>query len=184
MNEQTLSRIVEEVKKRFICWTTDSPRPRIWVHENGGWNIFGKWRIRKFLEHQYPRMKRRQKMQVLARLRADLKKTSNKRHTPVIGKYKGLDVISVSCVPGATSGTDLFTFWCEHCKRHHIHGTGEGHRASHCRNRKSPYFETGYYLVESVLTLAEWEKKDREAANTIPSGRLPVKSVRDDKNGT
>jgi hypothetical protein len=37
-------------------------------------------------------------------------------------------------------------FWCRFCKRLHLHGIGDGDRASHC-NTESPYSEN-YYLVQ------------------------------------
>lgn len=39
----------------------------------------------------------------------------------------------------------LFRFWCTHCRRHHTHGSREGHRAAHC-DPGSPYNSTGYIL--------------------------------------
>ncbi|MHA1867427.1 MAG: hypothetical protein ACTSXD_05120 [Candidatus Heimdallarchaeaceae archaeon] len=38
-------------------------------------------------------------------------------------------------------------FYCEFCKRWHLHGKGEGHRAAHCFNSDSPYENTGYILT-------------------------------------
>lgn len=37
-------------------------------------------------------------------------------------------------------------FYCQYCKTWHYHGGIEGHRWAHCFT-KSPYMETGYYLV-------------------------------------
>ena len=37
-------------------------------------------------------------------------------------------------------------FFCPFCKKNHLHGSGEGHRAAHCTSSKSPYLETGYIL--------------------------------------
>jgi hypothetical protein len=40
--------------------------------------------------------------------------------------------------------------WCPHCRRDHIHGAGEGHRAAHCADPESPYRLTGYRLALTV----------------------------------
>jgi len=45
-------------------------------------------------------------------------------------------------------------FYCVFCKRYHLHGEGDGHRAAHCINDKSPFMEDGY-----VLKLNENNKK-------------------------
>lgn len=39
-------------------------------------------------------------------------------------------------------------FWCPWCEAVHRHGAegGDGHRVSHCHNRKSPLFGRGYHL--------------------------------------
>ena len=36
-------------------------------------------------------------------------------------------------------------FYCEYCAEEHLHGIGDGHRLSHCK-QNSPYSETGYIL--------------------------------------
>jgi len=69
------------------------------------------------------------------------------------------------------------TVWCAHCQRDHYHGrhsnqtdclfdghgpdwphghpctcptgTGDGHRAAHCHDESSPYYDTGYTLRET-----------------------------------
>lgn len=37
--------------------------------------------------------------------------------------------------------------WCPMCDKYHIHGSGTGHRAAHCKLESSPYKKTGYKLV-------------------------------------
>ena len=39
-------------------------------------------------------------------------------------------------------------FYCDHCKRFHYHGRGNGHRVAHCHDPKGPYAGTGYILRE------------------------------------
>jgi hypothetical protein len=39
--------------------------------------------------------------------------------------------------------------WCEHDRRWHRHGTGDGHRGAHCTCPGSPYRASGYYLREA-----------------------------------
>lgn len=39
-------------------------------------------------------------------------------------------------------------FYCIFCKKYHLHGEGLGHRVAHCFSEKSPYYETGYNLVD------------------------------------
>ena len=47
--------------------------------------------------------------------------------------------------------------WCIHCRRWHLHGAGEGHRAAHCTNKDSPYLKTGYVLTR----VGPWEGAKR-----------------------
>jgi hypothetical protein len=37
-------------------------------------------------------------------------------------------------------------FWCPWCKEPHLHGSSDGHRASHCHTTGSPLAE-GYHLI-------------------------------------
>jgi hypothetical protein len=37
-------------------------------------------------------------------------------------------------------------FWCPWCKGPHLHGSSDGHRASHCHKAGSPLAE-GYHLI-------------------------------------
>ena len=39
-----------------------------------------------------------------------------------------------------------YYFYCRYCQTIHKHGTGEGHRMSHCYEGSSPYREMGYIL--------------------------------------
>jgi len=43
-----------------------------------------------------------------------------------------------------------FIFWCEHCGNDHVHGEGEGHRASHC----PAYSPRGYFLKKAARQLS------------------------------
>ncbi len=45
-------------------------------------------------------------------------------------------------------GTPYWKVWCVHCQRWHVHGAGPGHRVAHCHDSRSPYYDTGYILVE------------------------------------
>lgn len=38
-------------------------------------------------------------------------------------------------------------FFCDHCKKLHRHGLGDGHRASHC-SKETTFTKTGYILQE------------------------------------
>ena len=53
-------------------------------------------------------------------------------------------------------GVDGLMFWCPFCKRWHLHGAGEGHRAAHCFNEESPLDKRGYVL--KALTKTEMKK--------------------------
>lgn len=62
----------------------------------------------------------------------------------VILDYVG-DIPIVKCEPR----DDLyfgFKFYCEYCKRDHLHGAGLGHRSAHCDKLESPFRKTGYIL--------------------------------------
>ncbi|KFL77121.1 hypothetical protein FO497_11980 [Bacillus cereus ATCC 10876] len=50
--------------------------------------------------------------------------------------------------------------WCEACECFHNHGTGEGHRQSHCSNEDSPYIYTGYILKKMKLGGKEIARKE------------------------
>lgn len=41
---------------------------------------------------------------------------------------------------------DYLTVWCPHCAQWHNHGTEAGHVVAHCKDERSPYRETGYYI--------------------------------------
>jgi len=47
-------------------------------------------------------------------------------------------------------------FWCRFCKRLHLHGIGDGYRASHC-SEPSPYDKDYYLIIQGDLTK---EKKE------------------------
>ena len=42
-------------------------------------------------------------------------------------------------------GGGCWRFWCEHCRKHHVHSAGAGHRVAHC-GPNSPYRVDGYIL--------------------------------------
>jgi hypothetical protein len=44
-------------------------------------------------------------------------------------------------------GTPGLRVWCCYCRKHHLHGTGYGHRVAHCSEITSPYRKTGYVLI-------------------------------------
>ncbi len=52
-----------------------------------------------------------------------------------------------------THRTDNFPeglqFYCDFCKKNHLHGEGEGHRVAHCHNENSPFEKTGYILQKT-----------------------------------
>jgi hypothetical protein len=37
--------------------------------------------------------------------------------------------------------------WCPFCHMYHYHGKPEGHRIAHCVNPRSPFNQTGYFIV-------------------------------------
>ena len=41
----------------------------------------------------------------------------------------------------------LYWFWCPWCRRRHCHG-GTGHRAAHCLSPSSPFWRSGYVVIE------------------------------------
>lgn len=61
--------------------------------------------------------------------------------TPIVG-FEGIYPI-IQC----TAWSAGLKFYCQYCKLEHHHGTGAGHRVSHCF-RESPYKEHGYILRE------------------------------------
>jgi hypothetical protein len=75
--------------------------------------------------------------------------------TVILGYHEGRPIIKA--VPEEGSG--FLTFYCEYCKKEHLHGRGNGHRAAHCFyvrygaygkkiETHSPFLEGGYYLNE------------------------------------
>jgi hypothetical protein len=45
--------------------------------------------------------------------------------------------------------------WCCHCRRYHWHGYSAGHRAAHCADKTSPYYLSGYNLIDAGPASAE-----------------------------
>lgn len=65
---------VERAKAAFVYKVTAGSLPELMVFEHGEWFKYGKWRINKFLEDEYPNLTSMQKRKVLARLRSDARK--------------------------------------------------------------------------------------------------------------
>jgi hypothetical protein len=82
------------------------------------------------------------------------------RKTPIIG-YRG----KFPLIAGTITEHQQIVFWCQWCQRTHYHGTGRdkndfrpeavlwGHRGAHCCRAVSPFYETGYYLVDAEKEL-------------------------------
>ncbi|MDC9822972.1 hypothetical protein PRN20_04450 [Devosia sp. ZB163] len=53
---------------------------------------------------------------------------------------------------------DQLGFWCEHCRRVHLHGAATaGNRGPHCAKPGSPYRDSGYNLnVVGEVTSVRW----------------------------
>ena len=47
-------------------------------------------------------------------------------------------------------GKEVWSFYCNHCRKRHIHGGAEGHRVAHCLNEASPFIATGYWLLRPL----------------------------------
>ncbi|MCJ7632581.1 hypothetical protein MUP77_09350 [Candidatus Bathyarchaeota archaeon] len=89
-------------------------------------------------------------------------KECGRLHAPIPKKtiIKGYQIIEVKSYPiieaVAEEGTGFLTFYCEYCRKEHLHGQGNGHRVAHCYSappgylgpkiRQSPFYETGYIL--------------------------------------
>ena len=56
------------------------------------------------------------------------------------------NIPTVYAVKETINGVDLLTFDCPKCGKKHTHGYGEGHRTSHCEDRR--LWEHGYFLKE------------------------------------
>jgi hypothetical protein len=54
-----------------------------------------------------------------------------------------------------------FYFYCEFCKRKHIHGLGKGHRVAHCFV-DSEFYQHGYVLKVDPECCAKCKIKDCE----------------------
>jgi hypothetical protein len=46
------------------------------------------------------------------------------------------------------NGPNTVRGWCPYCRQFHIHGIPLGHRAAHCADEKSPFYRSGYFLVD------------------------------------
>lgn len=81
---------------------------------------------------------------------ADLKRRANMRSlgVPIIVCHTGKD----GPAPNLPPEWGTWSFQCEHCKRAHQHGAGEGLRSSHCASPNSPLFGHDYYLVHHSQT--------------------------------
>jgi hypothetical protein len=58
----------------------------------------------------------------------------------------GLPVMYCHEAESRLDGTPVWTFFCPHCKRQHVHSTVPGHRRPHCHDPNSP-FKDGYVLA-------------------------------------
>lgn len=69
------------------------------------------------------------------------------KKTPIIGylEYKGVRYPIIQTIPRVDLDFGQ-RFWCEFCRRYHLHGEGGGHRAAHCSNPLSPFLLIGYIL--------------------------------------
>jgi hypothetical protein len=70
------------------------------------------------------------------------------KRTEILGYHEGRPI--VKAYPEQDTG--FLTFWCDYCKREHLHGMGNGHRVAHCSSSSTttPFHKTGYYLNEAA----------------------------------
>ena len=64
----------------------------------------------------------------------------------------GNDYPEIPKLPCVKTPDGSWGIWCQYCKKHHIHGSGEfpprlGHRYGHC-DKDTPYRISGYFMVE------------------------------------
>lgn len=52
--------------------------------------------------------------------------------------------------PDGGDNEPLWRFYCDHCRRHHIHGALDGPRVAHCRP-ESPFHGRTYWLLPAWL---------------------------------
>ena len=77
--------------------------------------------------------------------------------TVILGYKDGIPIIEAE----PETGSGFLTFYCQYCRREHLHGRGDGHRGAHCiyhptgRQTSSPFLETGYYLKSAVEEAAD-----------------------------
>jgi len=75
-------------------------------------------------------------------------KKPSKKKTIVLGLKDGFKVILCEKDTNfENSNLGVWTFYCEYCKRKHIHGHGEGHRASHCLLNDKSVFKNDYIIT-------------------------------------
>jgi hypothetical protein len=64
----------------------------------------------------------------------------------------------IKCLPRADFEGGM-KFWCPWCKKMHLHGIGDGHRAAHCTASNSPFNESDYVIqLMSKAELKEIKK--------------------------
>ncbi len=64
----------------------------------------------------------------------------------------------IKCLP-RTDFEGGMKFWCPWCKKWHLHGIGDGHRAEHCTVDNSPFKAHGYVIkLMSKAELKEIKK--------------------------
>ena len=66
--------------------------------------------------------------------------------TIILGYADGIPIVEAK----ADVETGFLSFYCQWCRKEHLHGRSEGHRSAHCVNRDSPLYERGYILKEVV----------------------------------
>lgn len=69
------------------------------------------------------------------------------KKTEIIGHYGDAPIIKAY----PEQGTGFLTFWCDYCKKEHLHGRGNGHRVAHCVSSSSPFEKEGYFLNDTMV---------------------------------
>ena len=65
------------------------------------------------------------------------------RKTIILGYDKGIPIVLAKV---NKEHPETCSFYCEYCKKNHIHGNVNGHRVAHCWNTNSPFEDSGYIL--------------------------------------
>lgn len=72
------------------------------------------------------------------------------KKTKILGyeAIKGNEVAVILCEERTdTNLVGAMKFYCDFCKKDHIHGIGEGHRLQHCFDVDSPFDQVGYIIT-------------------------------------